>query len=129
MTSLLYSRICVLQHITVDPIIVFTGPVAMYSLGVGGVQLVRWKRSVYRGIFMSEASDLKVAGKIIVDEINKWCNVRSGPGMEYTIIGKANKNDTYSVYGVVEDWYQIDYNGSVGYLYGDLASEVLPGNV
>ena len=51
MTSLLYSRICVLQHITVDPIIVFTGPVAMYSLGVGGVQLVRWKRSVYRGIF------------------------------------------------------------------------------
>lgn len=78
---------------------------------------------------MSEASDLKVVGEIIVDEINKWCNVRSGPGMEYTIIGKAKKNDTYSVYGVVEDWYQIDYNGSVGYLYGDLASEVLPGNV
>ena len=73
--------------------------------------------------------NLTVVGKIIVDEINKWCNVRSGPGMEYTIIGKAKKNDTYNVYGVVEDWYQIDYNGSVGYLYGDLASEVLPGNV
>ena len=73
--------------------------------------------------------NLPVVGKIIVDEINKWCNVRSGPGMEYTIIGKAKKNDTYNVYGVVEDWYQIDYNGSVGYLYGDLASEVLPGNV
>jgi hypothetical protein len=70
-----------------------------------------------------------IVGKIIVDEINKWCNVRSGPGMEYTIIGRAKKNDTYNVYGVVEDWYQIDYNGSVGYLYGDLASEVLPGNV
>ena len=74
-------------------------------------------------------SDLTIVGEIIVDEINKWCNVRSGPGMEYTIIGKAKKNDNYSVYGVVEDWYQIDYNGSVGYLYGDLASEVLPGNV
>ncbi|MEA4914558.1 MAG: SH3 domain-containing protein [Christensenella sp.] len=73
--------------------------------------------------------NLPVVCKIIVDEIDKWCNVRSGPGMEYTIIGKAKKNDTYSVYGVVEDWYQIDYNGSVGYLYGDLASEVLPGNV
>lgn len=73
--------------------------------------------------------NLPVVGKIIVDEINKWCNVRSGPGMEYTIIGKAKKNDTYSVYGVVEDWYQIDYKGSVGYLYGDLASEVLTGNV
>ena len=78
---------------------------------------------------VAEASSLNVVGEIIVDEINKWCNVRSGPGMEYTIIGKAKKNDTYSVYGVVEDWYQIDYNGSVGYLYGDFASEVLPGNV
>lgn len=78
---------------------------------------------------MTDESDLKVVGEIIVDEINKWCNVRSGPGLEYTIIGKAKKNDTYTVYGVVEDWYQIDYNGSVGYLYGDLASEVLPGNI
>lgn len=78
---------------------------------------------------LSELSDLNEVGEIIVDEINKWCNVRSGPGLEYTIIGRAKKNDTYSVYGVVENWYQIDYNGSVGYLYGDLASEVLHGNV
>ena len=76
-----------------------------------------------------DTSDLTIVGKIIVDEINKWCNVRSGPGLEYTIIGKAKKNDTYNIYGAVEDWYQIDYNGSIGYLYGDLASEVLPGNV
>ena len=77
----------------------------------------------------SETSDRKIVGKIKVDEINKWCNVRSGPGLEYTIIGRAKKNDTYSIYGVVEDWYMIDYNGSVGYLNGDLASEVLPGNI
>ena len=77
----------------------------------------------------TEANDLEVVGEIIVDEINKWCNVRSGPGLEYTIIGRAKNNDTYSVYGVADGWYQIDYNGSVGYLYGDLASEVLPGNV
>ena len=77
----------------------------------------------------SETSDMKVAGKIVVDEINKWCNVRSGPGMEYTIIGKAKKNEVYSVYGVVEGWYEIDYNGSIGFIFGDLASEVLPGNV
>lgn len=77
----------------------------------------------------SEASGPSVIGKIIVDEIKKWCNVRSGPGLEYTIIGRAKKNDVYNMYGVVEDWYQIDYNGSVGYIFGDLASEVLPGNV
>ena len=78
---------------------------------------------------MSEASDLTVVGEIILDEIRKWCNVRSGPGLEYTIIGRAKKNDTYNVYGVFEDWYQIDYNGTIGYIFGDLASEVLPGNV
>ena len=77
----------------------------------------------------ADTSDLKFVGKIIVDEINKWCNVRSGPGMEYTITGKAKKNDVYNIYGAVEDWYMVDYNGSVGYLYGDLASEILPGNV
>ncbi|MEA5048474.1 MAG: SH3 domain-containing protein [Eubacteriales bacterium] len=76
-----------------------------------------------------ETSDLKVVGKIVVDEIRKWCNVRSGPGMEYTILGKAKKDDVFNIYGVVEDWYRIDFNGTVGYLYGDLASEVLPGNV
>lgn len=77
----------------------------------------------------TEVSGLEVVGKIIVDEIKKWCNVRSGPGLEYTIIGKAKKNNVYNVYGVVEDWYQIDYSGTVGYIFGDLASEVLPGNV
>lgn len=75
------------------------------------------------------ASGLTVVGRIVVDEIKQWCNVRSGPGKEYTILGKAKKDDVFAIYGVVEGWYQIDFNGSVGYLYGDLASEVLPGNV
>ena len=77
----------------------------------------------------SETSGLTVVGKIVVDEIKKWCNVRSGPGMEYTILGRAKKGDVFAVFGVEEGWYQIDFNGAVGYLYGDLASEVLPGNV
>ena len=68
-------------------------------------------------------------GKIVVDEIKQWCNVRSGPGMEYTILGRAKNGDVFAMYDAVEDWYQIDFNGTVGYLYGDLASEVLPGNV
>lgn len=70
-----------------------------------------------------------VIGRIIVDEIKKWCNVRSGPSLEHTIIGRANKNDIFDVYGVEEDWYRINYKGSVGYIYADLASEIMPGNV
>lgn len=71
----------------------------------------------------------KVIGKIVVDEIKKWCNVRSGPSLEHTIIGRANKNDVYDIYGVEEDWYRINYKGGVGYIFGDLASEILEGNV
>jgi hypothetical protein len=71
----------------------------------------------------------KVIGKIVVDEIKKWCNVRSGPSLDHTIIGRANKNDIFDLYGVEEDWYRINYKGSVGYIFGDLASEVLEGNV
>lgn len=75
------------------------------------------------------ASIEKVVGRIIVDEIKKWCNVRSGPSLDHTIIGRANKNDVYDIYGVEEDWYRINYKGSAGYIFGDLASEVLEGNV
>jgi hypothetical protein len=74
-------------------------------------------------------SSEKVVGRIIVDEVKKWCNVRSGPSLEHTIIGRANKNDTFDVYGVEEDWYRINYKGSVGYIFGDLASEIMEGNV
>lgn len=78
---------------------------------------------------VSETGNMTVVGKIVVDEIKQWCNVRSGPGIEYTILGRAKKDDVFEIYVVVEGWYQIDFNGTIGYLYGDLASEVLPGNV
>lgn len=74
-------------------------------------------------------ADLSIIGKIIVDEIKKWCNVRSGPSLDFTILGRANKDQIFTLYGVDSGWYQIDYNGSIGYIRADLASEVLPGNV
>ena len=81
------------------------------------------------GAVVVQANAEKVVGRIIVDEIKKWCNVRSGPSLEHTIIGRANKNDVFDIYGVEEDWYRINYKGSIGYIFGDLASEVLEGNV
>ncbi len=75
------------------------------------------------------AAELTVVGKIVVDGVKQWCNVRSGPGLEYTILGRAKKDEVYAVYGVDEGWYRIGFNGSIGYIFGDLASEVLLGNV
>ena len=67
--------------------------------------------------------------QIVVDGIKKWCNVRSGPGLECDIIGRAKKNDVYDAFGVDEEWYRINYNGRIGYIFGDLVSEIREGNV
>ena len=75
------------------------------------------------------ATDETVVGKIVVDGVKQWCNVRSGPGLEYTILGRAKKDEVFALYGVDEGWYRIGFNGSTGFLLGDLVSEVLPGNV
>lgn len=70
-----------------------------------------------------------VVGKIVVDGVKQWCNVRSGPGLEYTILGRAKKDEVFELYGVDEGWYRIGFNGTAGFVFGDLASEILPGNV
>ncbi len=75
------------------------------------------------------ATEHTVVGKIVVDGVKQWCNVRSGPGLEYTILGRAKKNEVFVVYGVDEGWYRVGFNGTTGFIFGDLASEVLQGNV
>ncbi len=77
----------------------------------------------------TETTAETVVGKIVVDGVKQWCNVRSGPGLEYTILGRAKKDEVFALYGVDEGWYRIGFNGSTAYIFGDLASEVLPGNV
>lgn len=78
-----------------------------------------------------EASDDEtgsIVAQIIVDggvkEVQKFINVRSGPGLEREKIGKAYKNEQFDVYGNVEGWYKIDFHGSVGYVWYELVSEV-----
>ena len=55
--------------------------------------------------------------------------LRGGAGLECPIIGRAYLNDVYDVFGVEDGWYRIDYKGAVGYVFGDLVSEKLAGNV
>ena len=74
-------------------------------------------------------ADEPVVCRIVVDGIKNWCNVRNGPGLECDIIGRAKKNDVYDAFGVEEEWYRINYKGRIGYIFGDLVSEVRKGNV
>jgi len=95
-----------------------------------GALYVRPKTSARGGhVFMTlgaggKTSGDAVIGKIIVDGIKKWCNVRGGAGLECPIIGRAYLNDVYDVYDVDEGWYKIDFRGSVGYVWYELVSEV-----
>lgn len=51
-------------------------------------------------------------------------NVRSGPGTNNAIIGTAHKGDRYE-YGLVTDgWYQIDFDGALGWVSGKYAEVV-----
>ena len=70
-----------------------------------------------------------VIGKIIMDGIQKWCNVRSGPGTENAKIGIARVKEIFTCYGVEEEWYHIDFHGKDGWVFYEFASEMLKGNV
>jgi hypothetical protein len=55
-------------------------------------------------------------------EANTTVNVRTGPGLNHTIIGQIRPGAFYSVLGQTGDWYQIDFYGRVGYVYGSLTT-------
>ncbi len=43
-------------------------------------------------------------------------NVRTGPGTNFDIIGKAPAGSSYGFVGQEGDWYKIDFNGTQGYV-------------
>jgi len=53
---------------------------------------------------------------------NFLVNVRSGPGTEYTILGKARANDAFDVTGRLADgsWLRINFNGQEGWVLASL---------
>jgi uncharacterized protein YraI len=55
---------------------------------------------------------------------NSAINVRGGPGTDYSIIGSANAGQRFRVTGrnPAGDWWEIDYNGRPGWLFGQLVT-------
>lgn len=52
--------------------------------------------------------------------VNGDMNVRDGPGTDFAIIGTATFGDEFPITGQNEigDWWQIDYSGQTGWIYG-----------
>lgn len=51
-------------------------------------------------------------------------NVRGGPGTNYNIVGAANAGDRFPITGKNNDgtWWQINYNGQPGWVFGELVT-------
>lgn len=58
----------------------------------------------------------QVKGTVTVSTNNDTLNVRSGPGKEYDVIGKAKNGQQFDASEIQDDWIKIDYNGNGGYV-------------
>ncbi len=57
-------------------------------------------------------------------KINNDMNVRQGPGTNFPIIGTASPGQQYPITGKnhAGDWWEINYNGQAGWVFGQLVS-------
>ncbi|TVX96854.1 stage II sporulation protein P [Cohnella terricola] len=64
-----------------------------------------------------ERTDSFIEGTVV--KIVDITNLRSGPGLEYEIVGKAAPGDSYQIIGVEGDWYNVSLlNGESVYVAG-----------
>lgn len=50
-------------------------------------------------------------------------NVRSGPGVNYSVLGTLRRGETVDVLSEQNNWYTISYNGGVGFVYAPYIDE------
>jgi uncharacterized protein YraI len=55
---------------------------------------------------------------------NDIVNIRQGPGTNYGLAGSAQAGETFRVTGKNQtgDWWQVDYNGQTGWIFGQLVT-------
>lgn len=88
------------------------------------------EEETYESIYVDELfSGLSVQPEyVLADDYREYCivntkndnlNIRSGPGTDYDIVGKAPKDSLLLIVGytyAIEDWLLIDYDGTVGWV-------------
>ncbi len=61
--------------------------------------------------------------------MDTFLNIRSGPGTNYDVIGRAYANEKFTVITeyYTEDWHQVEYDGGIAYIHADylIVQEVL----
>ncbi len=97
------------------------------------------KYSLYQKIFVPknvvgsehDAITSGLPGDYIVQivNLNTYCNVREGPGTNYSIVGRAYLGDTYTWLSSAknsasETWHKVDYKGVPAYIHSDYAKKI-----
>ncbi|MCD7764420.1 MAG: DUF4366 domain-containing protein [Lachnospiraceae bacterium] len=64
-----------------------------------------------------EAEDTILTGTVV--GITSYLNLRSGAGMDYSVIGKLTNGTEVEVMGEENGWYQVTVDGQTGYVYSE----------
>lgn len=67
-------------------------------------------------VMVTQTDDVQVLASTAYVQATAAVNVRSGPGTNYTILGKLNAGDKVEKLGVSGTWTKINYNGKAGYV-------------
>lgn len=59
--------------------------------------------------------------------VQSYANFRLGPSTSSALIGTIPKGTVLNLIAYSSDWYQVNYNGKVGYIYGNLLSPIESG--
>lgn len=56
-----------------------------------------------------------------VHNVDTFLNIRSGPGTNYDVIGRAYANEKFTVITeyYTEEWHQVEYDGGIAYIHAD----------
>ncbi|HAJ38561.1 MAG TPA: hypothetical protein DCL15_23075, partial [Chloroflexi bacterium] len=56
--------------------------------------------------------------------LNDVVNIRSGPGTTYSLLGSEQQGSTFRITGKNPEgtWWQIDYKGSPGWVFGQIVA-------
>ena len=79
---------------------------------------VRVKEAMAEPIEVSyvDCDEVKVLYQAVVDNPDKWLNVRSGPGKTYKVLFQVEKGSIVNVLNDSNnDWWNIQYDGKTGY--------------
>ncbi|MCD7748888.1 MAG: SH3 domain-containing protein, partial [Oscillospiraceae bacterium] len=78
---------------------------------------------VYNEYISTDSTDASLSSQSGTLTIISEANVRSGPGTTYEVLGVAAVGDTLTITGYTStNWYQVEYEGAIGYIAGNLVS-------